>query len=454
MIEDLIDQLAETDSTPADEQAIRDFNEACKRVDTNARERQRIRDIADLVDADDLIYGQALAAIDRGDHDGALPLLRRCADAGIGESAWLLATVLDELAKPEALLWYVRAAREGDPRAEARLAERHPPPALAPSDPDGDPRSRLLLPNDLEEIRAVLKALTALTALPPPTSLAQLVFCPDWRDDLLCHLARPPHALFINSCVATRGPSWDDRLPPVSNSQVAALVALFKDLPLPMLDHIRARRTPVTFAMAYHGAWLDGLSLAGGRCRSRRPASAPVPLLIDANCAWQLAATPEETATDVMLPLELVSTITPGSTVHDALEQMVRSGARALPVHDGADVAGVITLADIAEHMHRAQGLPSIQRVTTLMRPPVTVPAEMPLPAVMTTAASNPAGLLIVITQDGAPAGYLTHETLLARAPGARQGANTRSGLILPANSNPTAADRHQQPGSILVRAH
>ena len=110
MFEDLIDQLTESDNTPADEQAIRDFNEACKRVDTDPRERQRIRDIADLVDADDLIYGQALAAIDRGDHDAAVPLLRRCAAAGIGESAWLLATVLDELGEPEAVKWYLRAA--------------------------------------------------------------------------------------------------------------------------------------------------------------------------------------------------------------------------------------------------------------------------------------------------------------------------------------------------------
>lgn len=100
MTEDLIDQLAETDHTRADEQAIRDFNEACKRVDTDPRERRRIRDIVDLGDADDLIYGQALAAIDRGDHDAAFPLLRRCAATGIGESAWLLATVLEELGKP------------------------------------------------------------------------------------------------------------------------------------------------------------------------------------------------------------------------------------------------------------------------------------------------------------------------------------------------------------------
>jgi hypothetical protein len=139
MIEDLIDQLAETDHVQEQTvrefvETLREFAEACKRVDTDRRERQRIRDIADLIDADDLIYGQALAAIDRRDHDAALPLLRRCADAGIGESAWLLATVLEELGNPEAVVWYARAAREGDQRAEARLAELRTLPAPAPGE--------------------------------------------------------------------------------------------------------------------------------------------------------------------------------------------------------------------------------------------------------------------------------------------------------------------------------
>lgn len=141
-----------------------------------------------------------------------------------------------------------------------------------------------------------------------------------------------------------------------------------------------------------------------------------------------------------MLPVESVSAITPQTTVHDALEHIVRSGVKALPVCDRSDVAGVIALSDIAEHMHRARGLPSIQRVETLMHPPVTVAADTPLPDVMTVAASDPAGLLVVTGEDGTPTGYLTHEALLARAPLTKQDGNrqpaTRSGLMLAALCN------------------
>jgi hypothetical protein len=44
----------------------------------------------DLLDVEESLYDQALAAIDCGDRDTAVPRLRRCAEAGTGESAWLL----------------------------------------------------------------------------------------------------------------------------------------------------------------------------------------------------------------------------------------------------------------------------------------------------------------------------------------------------------------------------
>ena len=57
MIKDLIDDLAGIEHAPADERAVQDFAEACRRVDTDPREKQRIRDIIDLVDAEDALYG-------------------------------------------------------------------------------------------------------------------------------------------------------------------------------------------------------------------------------------------------------------------------------------------------------------------------------------------------------------------------------------------------------------
>lgn len=72
----------------------------------------------DLLDVEESRYDQALAAIDCGDRDTAVPLLRRCAEAGTGESAWLLAQLLEDAGDiQEAMTWYRRARAEGDPRA-------------------------------------------------------------------------------------------------------------------------------------------------------------------------------------------------------------------------------------------------------------------------------------------------------------------------------------------------
>ena len=129
MIKDLIDDLAGIEHAPADERAVQDFAEACRRVDTDPREKQRIRDIIDLVDAEDALYDQAVAALGRGDHDTAVALLRRAAEKRIGDAAWLLAVALDERGETaEAITWYRRAARDGDSRAEAALAEADAPP--------------------------------------------------------------------------------------------------------------------------------------------------------------------------------------------------------------------------------------------------------------------------------------------------------------------------------------
>jgi len=105
------------------EQILDEYAAACRRVDECARERQRIHDIVDLIEAEDALYDQAIAALDRGDHDQALPLLRRTAQAGIGEAAWLLAGLLEERGdRAEAITWYQQAADDGDPRADDKLA--------------------------------------------------------------------------------------------------------------------------------------------------------------------------------------------------------------------------------------------------------------------------------------------------------------------------------------------
>jgi hypothetical protein len=121
---DLFQELVEhCDVTAATrDQASEEFAAACRRVDQDPRERQRIVDIANLIDTEDAIYAQALSALGRGEQNTALPLLQQAAEAGLGEAAWLLAGRLEEQGQmQESLTWYRRAAVGGDPRAARRI---------------------------------------------------------------------------------------------------------------------------------------------------------------------------------------------------------------------------------------------------------------------------------------------------------------------------------------------
>lgn len=132
-IEELISSLAEAQgfAGPANDPAVRAFAEACDRTDTDMLEGRRIQAINDQIDTEDLIYTRAVAALDRSDRRAAVSALRRCATAGIGESSWLLGSLLHESGKAtEAIQWYQHAANDGDTRAEARLAELHPVSSL------------------------------------------------------------------------------------------------------------------------------------------------------------------------------------------------------------------------------------------------------------------------------------------------------------------------------------
>jgi hypothetical protein len=106
--------------------ASEEFTAACRRVDQDPRERQRIADMANLIDAEDAIYRHALSALRLGEQNTALPLLQQAAEAGIGEAAWLLARQLEVQGQAqESLTWYQHAAADGDPRAARRIL--HPP---------------------------------------------------------------------------------------------------------------------------------------------------------------------------------------------------------------------------------------------------------------------------------------------------------------------------------------
>ncbi len=121
LLHDLAGSIKE--EMPSTSEAIRTFTEACRRTDDDLREQQRITEIANLLDIEESLHAEALGALMQGDQYTALPLLMQCAEAGTGEAAWLLAQLLEGLGRiSEAMIWYQRAADDGDPRAMDKRA--------------------------------------------------------------------------------------------------------------------------------------------------------------------------------------------------------------------------------------------------------------------------------------------------------------------------------------------
>jgi hypothetical protein len=122
LLRDLAKTLAEMPER-CDEELRAEFMAACHRVDDDPCERERINETADEFDAEEALYSQAVAAVDRGEAEFAVPLLRRCAEAGTGEAAWLLALLFEDAGNvPDAVTWYQRACDDGDIRAAGKLA--------------------------------------------------------------------------------------------------------------------------------------------------------------------------------------------------------------------------------------------------------------------------------------------------------------------------------------------
>jgi CBS domain-containing protein len=440
-IEELIRDLASAGVAPAadDRQAAEAFAEACRQADEDLRERQRIRDINDLVDAEDTVYAQALAAVGRGDLESAEPLLRSSAEAGIGDAAWLLATVLERHGRAQdALSWYRRAAIDGDPRADDKIAGLHARPEPAPaSEPDSGPRECFRVTADSIIRATVIKTapdhdhLDILPCLALPATLGVLAdsaLMPDalrmlcrlsvpaawqWHSDLAVHYARMiPELPRMSDWILPLRPAWHP-------AHIDALLS--------------AGMTAAAIPAVATSHWSDVARLMAALAE---PGSGkPVLAGVVAQACRPGTGTRELAAADMMLPLASVPAAAPGATLHEAMEQVLESGVRTLPVTEDADVVGVVTLADLAQAMHQARGLPSIQRVETLMQPPVTVPVDMPASAVMATAARSQAGLLVVTGPDGTPAGYLTPESLLTGMPGTvhdRESRPQSRSLLLP----------------------
>jgi tetratricopeptide (TPR) repeat protein len=103
-----------------------EFAAACRRVDDDPDEKQRINAIADRFEEEEALYALAAAAAARRDVATAVPAPRQCAKAGLGEAAWLLAQLLDNCGNtPDAMTRHRLAWDDGDARDAAKLAMPH-----------------------------------------------------------------------------------------------------------------------------------------------------------------------------------------------------------------------------------------------------------------------------------------------------------------------------------------
>ncbi|GAA4635187.1 hypothetical protein GCM10023196_079670 [Actinoallomurus vinaceus] len=94
-IDALVHRMTIATDTGEDNAALDRFIQASHRLDTDPEERQRIHDLADLIDTQDAAYGQGLSALEHGDKAFAEPLLRSADAAGIEEAAALVAALQD-----------------------------------------------------------------------------------------------------------------------------------------------------------------------------------------------------------------------------------------------------------------------------------------------------------------------------------------------------------------------
>jgi CBS domain-containing protein len=449
--DDLLRDMARTlghvpDSTAAE--AREAYLRACRRLDENPAEQQRIDDIAGLLDAEETLYTQARAAADRGDTVTAIPLLRKCAEAGTGEAAWLLAQLLEETGDTaEAVIWYQHARDDGDDRAGEKLAAlraRPCPHAILAGSPRDDraaaasqstlkifvshPSGQRLWPG-LEGRPGAAAAGAAYRAASTCSGLRDLDLAA-WIDipasgfghascDGLSSRSIPPELIFSDA--------RSDRF--ASLAKILRVLTETGDCLACDISRARTRSAtkPARMLMYYK------VTCA---CESYdRPHPANLGRYLAATSRWQprwLAREP--VVADVMLPSSEVPACSPDTTVAQALELLVQSGTQALPVCETTRVTGIVTLADLARHISGHQGLPSAaETIRTLMRPAIIVPPGTPLPAIAKAIADD--GIIVVSVSGDQPDGYLTSESLLTQAPpgtSARPASPGRPPLLMP----------------------
>lgn len=464
-IEDVLRDLARTLADVPEgtgEELREEFIRACRRVDDDPREQQRIDDIADLLEAEETLYAEARATADRGDIDTAVPLLRQCAEAGIGEAAWLLARLLEDIGNTsEAMIWYQRAHDDGDTRADQKLAALYAWPHLlasiagSPQEDHAATATRTRHVGISHEHNSALISAAADLADPAPgfSTLLELlaglvqrapdpdnapaeslltasVLLPVFSDPGSDHLASAAdmwravgqarnylaHDTTCLACLAHDSFRVKARLVK-KLAKIEALQAVYAR----GLVHRDLKSANVRLAVGEPRVidFYFGISRAPGwrlYCKDYdRPCPANLGRYLAARWDTRLPVR-EPIAADVMLPPSEVPECRPDTTLIEALERLVQSGAQALPVCEMSRVAGIVTLADLARHINDHLGVPSAtETVKVLMRPATIVPADTPLSAIAQALADD--GIIVVSGSGERPVGYVTAESVLTQTP-------------------------------------
>ena len=473
--DDLLRDLARTlarglDSTAAE--AREAYLRACRRLDENPAEQQRIDDIADLLDAEETLYAQARTAADRGDAATAIPLLRKCAEAGTGEAAWLLAQLLEEIGSTaEAMIWYQHASDDGDDRAGEKLAairarpRPHVPPAGSPEEDTADQSAPRLLISPTSELSTWRDRTFCLAEATVNPAADFEGLCGELLSLLMLRVPDGGHTsgeigllptsilpLFFSS------PAADQRAPLVdvwcaadeARNYLTHDTSWYRTrLMLKLARRFQTQKEALDTewtlpdVMVIYGPPGTGKTetvAAALRCMLEcKDYSQPCPT----NLKRYLAAASsrdtrwsarEQVVAEMMLPSSEVPACSPGTTVAQALELLVQSGTQALPVCEMTRVTGIVTLADLARHISDHQGVPPVtETVRTLMRPAAIVPPGTPLSAIAKTIADD--GIIVVSGSGDQPDGYLTAESLLTQAPpgtSARPADPGRPPLLIP----------------------
>jgi CBS domain-containing protein/tetratricopeptide (TPR) repeat protein len=477
LLSDLARTIARVPDSTADE-AREAYLRACRQLDENPAERQRIDDIADLLGAEETLYDQARAAADRGDAAAAIPLLRKCAEVGTGEAAWLLAQLLEETGDTaEAVIWYQHASDDGDDRADAKLAalllqscplagragspQEHHPAAL-------DQTASALYLSHTSEMRTwVGRALLPAAAGHADQAQAADISGSD-RGLLDWVVLKAPH----------HGTAHGEGL--LDTGVVPVVFSCPDSDHLASIDDVYRAVSEARNGLAHHASWVSARSVMkltktlrvggpalavefalpsllvlwddpGGPGRTRavkewalrwlsEDYSRPCPVNLarlrlytegQTEARW---AAREPVVASVMLPPSEVPACSPGTTVAQALDLLVQSGTQALPVCEMTRVTGIVTLADLARHISGHQGVPSAtETIRALMRPAAIVPPSTPLSAIARAIADD--GIIVISGSGDQPDGYLTAESLLTQAPpgaGARPASPGRSPLLIP----------------------